>query len=133
LDWKRAVPSLFLVAERDSLLPLRGMNALLARTPSPKRMVVLANADHLHFCDRADVLHEWVRTLPLPPALQPLLPPMPPMSELCSAEHGYLFVRGLTLAHMDAVLKNEDQASRWIAGDLVASMRNVGVSVDVIA
>jgi hypothetical protein len=111
------------------------MHALLARTPSPKRMAVLTNADHMHFCDRADVLHEWVRTLPLPPALQSLLSllrSIPPMSELCPAEHGYRFVRGLTLAHMDAVLKENEAASKWLAGDLTATLKDIGVCVETV-
>src|SRR5262249_36019609 len=44
--WGREVPTLFVVASRDSLLPLDGMRELLARTPSQhKRMVVMENTD----------------------------------------------------------------------------------------
>src|SRR6185369_5476378 len=52
LDWDRDVPTLFIVADRDTLLPLSGMHELLERTQATKRMVILKNADHMHFCDR---------------------------------------------------------------------------------
>jgi dienelactone hydrolase len=49
--WGREVPTLFLVADRDTLLPLDGMRELLASAPSErKRMVVMENTDHMHFC-----------------------------------------------------------------------------------
>lgn len=53
LEWGRSVPTLLIVADEDSVLPLDGMHDLLGRTASADRMVVLVNADHFHFCDGA--------------------------------------------------------------------------------
>jgi hypothetical protein len=45
---------------------------------------------------------------------------MRPIAELCSGERANLFVRGLTLCHMDAVLKGRPEALRFLAGDIEA-------------
>jgi len=42
-----------------------------------------------------------------------------------------LFVRGLTLCHLDAVLKQKESAQRLLAGDVQAELALRGV--DVIA
>src|SRR5262249_51394608 len=60
-EWTRDVPTTYLVAERDSLLPLRGMHELYGRTRGAKRLLVLKNADHMHFCDRVEEVHEMFR------------------------------------------------------------------------
>jgi len=49
--WGRDVPTLYLVAEGDTLLPLDGMYELYERTPATRRMVILRRADHYHFMD----------------------------------------------------------------------------------
>jgi hypothetical protein len=55
-----------------------------------------------------------------------------PISELCPGEHGYLAVRGLGLAHMDAHLKGDESAARFLAGDLRATLAKRGVEVDAL-
>jgi pimeloyl-ACP methyl ester carboxylesterase len=101
--WKREVPTLFLVAERDRFTPLAGQYELFERTPSRKKMFVLRHADHQHFADRID---------------EP---------GLCSPEHAHLFTRGLGLAHFEAVLKGNRAAEQFMAGDPVAALRERGV------
>ncbi len=54
---------------------------------------------------------------------------MRPISELCSGEQAHAFVRGLTLAHMDAVLKHNEAALRLLAGDIEAELAMRGVEV----
>jgi len=129
-DWRRDVPTFFLVAERDSVLPLSGMHELLERTRATKKMVVLKNGDHMHFCDRAEEAHEMFRAMP-PPGLGEVAKRVPPFSELCPAEHGYDFVRGLGLAHMDAVLKSSEAAARFLDGDIRAALAERGVNAEV--
>jgi len=48
----RDVPTLFLVADLDTSLLLRGMYEVYEKTTSPKR------ADHMHFCDQVEQMHE---------------------------------------------------------------------------
>lgn len=128
-DWGRDVPTLYLVADRDTLLPLEGMHELLGRTRSPKRMVVLEQADHMHFCDRVEQVHELFRMMPPPGVFEDVAKAVPPISELCPGEHAYLFVRGLGLAHMDAYLKGSESAAQLLAGDIRALLKGRGVSV----
>jgi hypothetical protein len=52
---------------------------------------------------------------------------MRPISELCSGEQAHLFVRGLALCHMDAVLKDREEARRFLAGDIEAELAARGV------
>ena len=130
--WGREVPTLFVVADRDTLLPLPGMRELLARTQSSKRMIVLKNADHMHFCDRAEEVHEMFRLMPTDPLFMRIQQSIPPISELCPGEHGYQVIRGLGLAHMDAHLKGDESAARFLAGDVRGVLAARGVPVDVL-
>ena len=110
--WGRDVPTLYLVAENDVSLPLAGMYELFDRTPATKRMVVLRRADHLHFMDDVEEIHEAVRAIPWPGELAWLPKEMRPIEELCSGEQAHLFARGLAVCHMDAVLKHRQEAQR---------------------
>ncbi|MGH9176792.1 MAG: alpha/beta hydrolase family protein, partial [Vicinamibacterales bacterium] len=100
--WKRAVPTLILAAERDRFTPLPGMYELFERTPSRKTMFTLRHADHDHFGDHIEVA-------------------------LCPREHAHLFTRGLALAHLDAVLKEDRAAQQLIAHDPATILRERGV------
>jgi dienelactone hydrolase len=130
-NWGRDVPTLFLTAEHDSILPLQGMHELLERTQSRKQMVVLKNSDHMHFCDRVEEVHELFRLMPPPGDFERLAKNVRPIGELCPGEHAYRFVRGLGLAHMDAHLKGNEAAASLLAGDVRAMLAERGVSVDV--
>jgi len=131
-NWGREVPTLFLVADGDSILPLPGMHELLERTPSKaKRMLILENADHMHFCDRIEEIHELFRMMP-PPIFDQVAGSIRPISELCPADHAYQFVRGLGLAHMDAHLKGDEAAARFLSDDLATTLRSRGISATTV-
>lgn len=128
LNWGRPVPTLMLVAEHDTLLPLRGMREIFARTAPPKRMLTLRNADHMHFCDRIDEIHEMFRMMPPPGAFAELAKQIRPIGELCPPEPAYAFVRGMGLAHFDATLKNNEAAAALLR-NAPAVLRERGVDV----
>lgn len=129
-DWGREVPTLYLVAEGDSLLPLEGMEELLGRTPSQKKsMVVLRKSDHMHFCDRVEEVHEMFRMMPPPGEFEKVAKGVPPMSELCPGEHAYRFIKSLGLAHMDAHLKANESAAQFLGGDIEKHLADRGVTV----
>ncbi len=107
-EWGRAVPTLFLVAEDDTALPLSGMLELFERTHSSKRMVILRRADHGHFADEIE-----------------------PRAEHHSAQQAHLFVRGLTLCHLDAALRQQAAAQRFWLGDVEAQLAARGVEARV--
>jgi predicted dienelactone hydrolase len=109
-----SVPSLFLAAENDISLPLPGMIELFGRAPQPKRLLVLQRADHLHFIDEVEEEHEAVRAMQFPGVLAWIPREMLPVAELCSGEEAHRFVRGLTLAHFDATLRDSDEAHAFL-------------------
>jgi dienelactone hydrolase len=120
--WGRNVPVLYLVADNDVSLPLAGMYELFDRTEATKRMIILRKADHMHFMDNVEEMHETVRQTAFPEVLAWLPREMKPVAELSSGDHAHLFVRGLTLAHMDAVLKQSEDAQRFWQGDIVEQL-----------
>ena len=130
-NWGRDVPTLYLVAERDTLLPLHGMHELFEKTRAPRRMVVLKNADHMHFCDRIEEIHEMFRMMPPPGEFQEIAKLVPPISELAPADHAYRFIRGLGLAHMDAALKSDRGAADLLA-NMPAMLAAQGIAADVL-
>lgn len=129
--WERDVPTLYLVAENDISLPLAGMYELFVRTPATKQMVILRRADHMHFMDNVEEMHEAVREMPFTGELAWLPKEMRPIAELCSGEQAHLFVRGLTLCHMDAMLRREEEARRFLVGNIEDELAVRGVAVIV--
>jgi hypothetical protein len=130
----RDVPTLLLVADNDVCLPIDGMYEIFERVPAAKRMVILRRADHMHFMDNVEQLHEAVRTSPpWIPELDYLQKEMRPIAELCTGEQSHVFVRGLTVAHFDAVLKQNDEARRFLAGDIQTELASRGVAAFVHA
>lgn len=125
--WGRDVPTLYLVAENDVSLPLAGMYELCKRTPATKQMLVLRRADHMHFMDNVEEMHEAVRAMPFTGELAWLPKEMRPITELCSGKEAHLFVRGLTLCHMDARLREQEEAQRFLRGDIEAELARRGV------
>lgn len=126
-NWGRDVPTLYLVAENDVSLPLAGMYELFARTPASKQMFILSRADHMHFMDNVEEMHEAVRTTPWTGELAWLPKEMLPIAELCSGEQAHLFVRGLTASHLDAVLKRDENALQFLQGNVEAELASRGV------
>jgi dienelactone hydrolase len=114
--WGRDVPTLYIVAENDTSLPLDGMYELFERTDSTKQMFILRRADHAHFMDDGDRLHEAFRNFPLSGDLAAIQKEMRPMTELCSIAQALLLVRGLALCHMDAKLKGLEHAEHYWTG-----------------
>ena len=120
--WGRDVPVLYLVADNDVSLPLAGMYELFDRTEATKRMIILRRADHMHFMDYVEEIHETIRQMTFPEELSWIPREMKPIAELSSGDQAHLFVRGLTLAHMDAVLKQSEEARRFWQGDIVQQL-----------
>jgi predicted dienelactone hydrolase len=128
LAWDRAVPVLYLAAADDAPIPLDGVRALFGRTPPPKRMFILRNADHQHFVDDVTAQHEAVRGMSFPADVAWLPAAMRPARELCSPEHAHLFTRGLTLSHLDAALRQLPEAAEFLDGDVTGALAARGVA-----
>jgi len=123
------VATLYLAAERDTLLPLAGVEELFQLTPEPARMFVLPDSDHMHFCDRAESSHEFLRGIPKFGIFSEIAKSLPPFSELVPAAHGYSFAQALGLAHFDAVLRQNDEAKALLASDVVALCGARGIAI----
>ena len=143
LAWDRSVPTLFLFAEFDTLLPLEGMRDLVSRTPAPSRALVLCNSDHFHFCDRVAQTHDLFQQMgPMlvggaaessgRKGLVDAFAAMKSSSELCSEQDAFAMTCGLGLAHMDAHLRENEQAASLLTRDLVALMGDRGISVSTL-
>jgi dienelactone hydrolase len=129
LDWPaQQVATLFLALERDSVLPLAGIEGLYRRTPPPARMFVLQGGDHMHLCDRAASSHEFFRRVPPVGVFAELLRRMPPFTELVPEEHGYAFANALCLAHFDAALRGVPDAASLLER-AVSAFADHGVAV----
>lgn len=130
LDFEGGVDTLYLALERDSLLPLAGIESLYARTSAPKRMWVLLNADHMHFCDRVERSHEFFRSMPQIGPMKEVAKNLPPMSELAPGEHGYLFANGLGTAQFDAVLKQNQGAETFLSAGVASALAGRGIRAE---
>jgi dienelactone hydrolase len=127
LSWLRPVPALYLAAEYDVPVPPDDVYEVFVRTRAPRRMFVLGQADHQHYLDEVAAAHEAVRSMEFPPEAAWIPASMRPIDELCSAEHAHDFVRGLTLAHLDASLRGSSEAELFLDGDAVAELAARGV------
>lgn len=126
LAWTRDVPTLIIAAERDSLLPVAGIEAVHAALRAPARIVVVAETDHMHFCDGARRIHELFRAMPV--QLVPVTAPLPPFDDLAPAQHGHDAACGLGLAHFDAFLRDRAEARAFLANDLGSVLADRGIA-----
>lgn len=126
-EWGRDVPTMYLAAENDILIPLSGVIELFDRTPASKRLFILRRADHEHFLDDVEAQHEALRAMSLSGDAAWIPAAMKPITELCSGEHAHLFARSLTLAHLDATLRQRDAAEAFLAGNVVGELAAHGV------
>jgi len=126
-SWGRDVPTLYLVAERDTFTPLAGIYELFDRTPATRQMVILRRADHMHFVDDVEHAHEAVRAMSFSGEAAWIPAAMPPIAELCPGAQAHLFIRGLALCHLDATLRHHEPAQRLLAGDIRTILAARGV------
>jgi dienelactone hydrolase len=114
--WGREVPTLVITGDSDVSIPLDRVRDVFDRVPSQKRLVVLRGVDHLHFVDHAEEQHERVRTMVFPPELQWIQQEMRAFADLRPEAETHRIVAGLTVAHFDATLKANPNASDFLTG-----------------
>ena len=137
-EWRSSTAVLFMVADRDTWLPLYGEIELFRRTPGPKRMFVLERADHNHFVDNVEAGHEWLRefTASLAEVETPggsnwgaMAEQMVPYEALCREEVAHTCWRGLCAAHMDAHLRTNRDALDFWRGDVLGALARREIDV----
>jgi hypothetical protein len=62
-----------------------------------------------------------------PPVFDQLAKDIKPIAELCAGDPAYRFTRGLGLAHMDAHLRGDAEARRFLDDDVIARLASEGV------
>jgi dienelactone hydrolase len=122
-----AVPTLFLAAENDVPVPLDDVLDVYHRAGGPARLVVLRRADHQHFVDDVAGDHEALRAMSLPGDAAWMPAAMLPMDRLTPAEQAHDFVRGLTVAHLDAHLRGDPRARAWLGAGVAAHLADQGI------
>jgi predicted dienelactone hydrolase len=130
---RRAVPTVFIAAEHDVPIPPDDVRDVFARTPGATMLVTVRNADHLHFVGDAETAHEQMRTTPIDGPASWMPSAMKPFAELCPAQVVHDLTRALTLAHLDATLRADEGAVRFLADDLVAALaaRDIGADIEM--
>jgi hypothetical protein len=94
-------------------------------------MIALCGADHLHFMDHVEQVHEMLRTAPMGGEMALIQNEMKPIARLTSGKCAHLFTRGLALAHLDAVLRQSERAREFLAGDIESELKARGVEAIV--
>lgn len=130
-DWQRSVAMLLLAAEDDAFLPFEGMLEIFERAPSPKLMVTLKRADHLHFMDNAEEVHEAFRTSNLGDQYAEIQRDVKPAAQLVSGATAHAFASGLSLAHFDATLRPSPLAQQFLEGDLKQELFDRGIEARI--
>ena len=141
-QFKRSVPTLLIVADLDSILPLEGMQDLHARHPGPRSTVVLQNADHFHFNDAIEQTHDGYQMMLAGMAegmeaearqgLEEMLAKMKPSSELVPGDQAYRLINGLALAHFDAELREDPSAIAMMRSNLVETAADQGILIELL-
>ena len=103
-DRVRDVPTLVIAGDHDEAVPLATVRDLVAQCPWTTRLVVLDNADHLHFVDDVATAHEAFRALPAEGDYT-WIADMLPIEALRPPEEAHAVIRDVTLAHFDASLQ----------------------------
>ena len=124
LDWGRRVPTLMIVADEDSVLALDGMHDLLARGESLDRMVVIVNADHFHFCDGVELVHDMMAPL--------MGGQTKKSSEFVPGAHAYDVTNGLGLIHFDATIRKLPEAIALSERDPKELLAERGIAVELV-
>jgi predicted dienelactone hydrolase len=138
-DWARTVPIFLVAGERDMLVMLQDLRELYCKLPAPKRFAVLGGASHFHWAEGAEQLYNAFRgmweggAISVPGAdVGALAKATPPFSALCPNEHGTETLQVLCLAHMDAELKHNPDAKRFLDGNLIAIFAQRGIALDEV-
>ena len=139
-NWLHPVPTLLLTGEVDPLVNVEDIRLLYTKIASPKRLVVLRRAGHMHFADNAEFGHEWFRKGYLSgswpdPEIDAIAlgTAMRPFSELCTEAQSCGTARASCLAHMDAHLKGNADALAFLDDGLAQTFAAaLGVELDVV-
>jgi dienelactone hydrolase len=138
-DWKSDVSTFVLTGSADAIVMADDVRKMFAKMPGPKRLAVLKDAGHIHWSDKAEILHEIIRSNYLRPDFaDPELdgPAMAaafrPFSELCPARHAVDTMRAVCLAHFEKHLKGSSEAAEFLDNDISDALTARGIDIEVV-
>jgi len=99
---REGVALLIVAGEDDMSIPIEIVRELYTRAPEPKRLVVVPGADHLHFMEDGERIHEAFRTSPGPHSA--IAARMRPFGEMTPIAEVQRIVYALTLQHVSTYL-----------------------------
>lgn len=136
-NWKSDSATFLLTGSADALVIVDDVRELYEGIPSPKHMLVLKDAGHLHWADNAEQSHEQLRRdylsgqFPDPELDGPAIGrAFRPFSELCPADHAVQTMRTICLAHFTGVLQGDLEAQEFLSDGLAASFEAQGIAVE---
>jgi dienelactone hydrolase len=136
-DWKSNVSTFVLTGSVDALVIVDDVRELFDRMPSPKQLLILKDAGHLHWVDNAEQNHETMRLgylsgqFPDPEIDGPALgKAFRPFSELCPAEHAADTMRAICLSQFRGILMGDTQAQHFLSNDLANTFAARGIAVE---
>ena len=63
-DKAKHIATLYLAAQKDTIIDVRSIYDMFKRTLEPKSMIVLNNTDHLHICKEVESFHNLIQQQP---------------------------------------------------------------------
>jgi dienelactone hydrolase len=137
-EWRKDVATMFMVADRDSWLPLYGQIELFSRAQGDKYMFVLREGNHNHFADDIPSAHKFLRDFTRNLAeieadggvdWNAVANSIPPYEETCPADLAYECWRGLCVSHFDAYLGHDDRAVELLKSDVVGELAKRDIEI----
>ena len=136
-NWNRSVSTCIVTGDADPIVIAEDVRELFRNLRAPKRLAIVGGVGHVHFADHAEAVHEQMRMAYLSgsfpePEIDAIAlgTAMRPFGELLSEQRAHEFALGLGLAHMDANLKESEDAKAYLDGDLVGLFASRGTVVE---
>jgi pimeloyl-ACP methyl ester carboxylesterase len=95
------VHTLYLAAEHDSLVSVASVTSLWERTAGSARVLVMDNADHVHFCDHVPESHAFLRATTRMPELRDHVREARDYDQLCTQEAAHRAICGVVTAQLE--------------------------------
>ncbi|MFM2421077.1 MAG: hypothetical protein RL385_5800 [Pseudomonadota bacterium] len=108
------VALLVLAAERDTLVPLAGVEALFAQHAGPCRLLVLEAADHVHFCDQVSQAHGFLAAITSMPDVAGALGSTLPYASLLEEAHAHRAICAATTAQLHGAFHGDTGADAFL-------------------
>ena len=113
LPWEDEKPALFITCSQDSLVPESTTKQLFDSYNGDKSWVSITGADHFHFCDAGEFIHEWYRAMENNKHL-PTMSKMAPIAELSPPKLAREVSQALFVALFDYRLRGLDEAKSYL-------------------